>query len=206
MIHFQVEMEDLTQIEAALGMARDKSRMVLRAAINNSAKEIEKRMVDDTKRRYALKGGKAKLREANKIHKATVAKLEAVIEAKGGALDLVDYQVSPPTYFPGSKGAPSWIKARVRKDNHLERMARRRGASGDKYKGFVVRYKSGHIAFAERVPGKAMKGNPAKEAIESLYSLAKPKAEEIAYMEYIHEDVNNILMKHIQSQMYRFLK
>ena len=30
MIHFQVEMEDLTRIESALGMMKDKSKMVLR--------------------------------------------------------------------------------------------------------------------------------------------------------------------------------
>ena len=50
MIHFQVEMQDLTQIESALGMARDKSKMVLRTAINNTAKQTVTLLVDEANR------------------------------------------------------------------------------------------------------------------------------------------------------------
>ena len=42
MIHFFVEMQDLTEIEKALGMQKDKSKMVLRSAINQTAKETKK--------------------------------------------------------------------------------------------------------------------------------------------------------------------
>ena len=55
MIHFQVEMQDLTKIEAALGMTKDKSKIALRSAINNAAKQIEKTMISDTKGRYIFK-------------------------------------------------------------------------------------------------------------------------------------------------------
>ena len=79
-------------------------------------------------------------------------------------------------------------------------------SNDDKYKGFVVKYHSGHLAFAERVPGKKMRSNPKKEAIESLYSLATPKMEEVVYMDKIHDDVMDLLEKSIETQIYRYMR
>lgn len=206
MIQYVFDMDGLEEIESALGMMKDKSKYVLRAAINNTAKEVEKRMVTEANERYAIKGGKKSIREANKTKKATVSNLAAIIEAKGAPLDLTKYKVSPATYFPGSRGAPSWIKAQVLKSGKPKRMALRPGASGDKYKGFVVKFSSGHIAFAERVPGTSMRGRPEKEAIRTLYAISKPKTEEVVFKENIDSDVNMILMQNIQEQIQRFLK
>lgn len=55
MIHYHVEMQGLTEIESALGVAKDKSKMVLRSAINNAAKQTEDRMVTEAKTRYRYK-------------------------------------------------------------------------------------------------------------------------------------------------------
>lgn len=206
MIHYVANMDGLEEIESALGMMKDKSKYVLRAAINNAAKEVEKRMVTDAKNRYVIKGGKSAIKEANKIKKATVSNLAAIIEAKGAPLDLTEYKVSPQTYFPGSKGAPSWIRAKTLRSGKLKRMALQPGSSKDKYKGFVVKYSNGHIAFAERVPGTRMRGRPEKEAIRSLYATSKPKAEEVVFKNSIVNDVNTILMRNIQEQIQRFLK
>ena len=205
MSQYMISMHGLGEIESALGMAKDKSKYVLRAAINNSAKEIEQRMVTGAKERYAIKGGKSSIRQANSIKKATVSNLSAMIEAKGAPLDLTEYKVSPATYFPGSKGAPSWIKAKALKSGKVKKMALRPEASRDKYKGFVVKFASGHIAFAERVPGTRMRNKPEKEAIRALYSLSKSKAEEFVFKNNIESDVNTLLMKNIQEQIQRFL-
>ena len=80
------------------------------------------------------------------------------------------------------------------------------GSGGDQYKGFVVKYHSGHLAFAERVPGKKMRSDPKKEAIETLYSLATPKMEEVVYMDEIHEGVMDLLEKSIETQIYRYMR
>lgn len=203
MIHFQVEMQDLTKIEAALGMTRDKSKIVLRSAINNAAKQIEKNMVKETKGRYVFKRD---IKSANSIKKATTRNMQAIITVRGTANELYDFQVRPQTYYPGSKGAPSWIKARGKKSGKLRRIAARMGSGGDQYKGFVVKYHSGHLAFAERVPGKKMRSDPKKEAIETLYSLATPKMEEVVYMDEIHEGVMDLLEKSIETQIYRYMR
>lgn len=206
MIHYHVEMQDLTKIEAALGMMKDKSKMVLRSAINNAAKQTEKRLVNEAHARYKYHDGKSGIKKANTVKKAKVSNMTAIIEAKGPANELLDFNVQPRTYYPAGRGAPKWIRSRGRRDSKLTRVARRPTASGDKYKGFVVRYQSGHLAVVERVPGKKMKSKPHKEAIESLYSIATPKMEEVVYKDEISDDMYDLLQQSIQTQILRYLK
>lgn len=205
-ISFHVEMQDLTEIEAALGMMKDKSKMVLRSAINNAAKQTEKRLVDEASDRYKFQGKKTGIRKANTIKKAKVSDMTAIIEAKGPANELLDFEVKPRTYYPAGRGAPRWVKSRGRKDSSLTRVAKFPNASGDKYKGFVVKFKSGHLAMVERVPGQRMKSKPHKEALESLYSIATPKMEEVVYRDEIADDMYDLLQQNIQTQIIRYLK
>lgn len=200
MIHYIVSMDDLQGFEKALGMAKDKSKYILRAAINNSAKEVSKRMAKEAAQRYALnKGGQAAYKRINKIKKATIGSLAAIITATDSPLDLMDYKVNNRTYYPGGKGAPKQIKAKVLKSSRYKPL---QAASG--YKAFVVRYKSGHLAVAERVPGTRMRGST-KEAIRSLYSISKSKSEEVVFKKNIDAEVHSILAKNIQEQIARFL-
>lgn len=204
---FFVELDGLKEIENALGMARDKSKMVLRTAINNVAKQTEKTMVEGTDKRYQYGGkGKSTIRKANKVKKAKTSALEATVTAKGGTNDLLDFHVVPRKYYPGGKGAPKWVKANVLRDNAAKRLSFYNDSAGDPHKAFVVRYKSGHLAVAERVPGKMMRSNPHKQAIRSLYSIATPKAEETVYREELEGDMYDLLQKSIQEQIQRFIK
>jgi len=205
MIHYVINMDGLAEIEAALGKSKDKSKMALRTAINNAAKEVEKRMAKEAGQRYARhEGGMRPYREINSIKKAKVGKLEAIIEAKDRASDLYDYKLSSRTYFPGSVGAPNWIKAKQMKSAKMQKMALRK-TGRDKYKAFVVRYQNGHIALAERIPGTHMKGRPEKEAIRSLYATSKPKAEEVVFKRDIDDEVQDILARNIEAQIYRYM-
>lgn len=209
MIHVQVEMEDLLKIESALNMARDKSKMVLRNAINNTAKQTESRMADEAKDRYRYKkGSKADIRKANSIEKASAGKLSSTIRAEGPVNELLDFHVQPKTYYPGGRGAPKWIKARVLRTSKFSRIALRPEAAGDKYKGFVVKYPTGHMALAQRVPGLRMKSRPdkKKERIRSLLSISTPKMEETVYREEVSKGMYDLLEKNIEEQMKRFLK
>ena len=60
MIHFQVDMQDLTRIESALGMMKDKTKYVLRAAINSTAKQTVTLLVDEANREYYISKGKVR--------------------------------------------------------------------------------------------------------------------------------------------------
>lgn len=210
MIHFQVDMQDLTEIEAALGMMKDKSRMVLKAAINNAAKETEKRMSREAKQKYRYESGRvADIREANDIKKAKASNLAATIEVKSKIKEPKNFVLVPDTYFPGGRGAPPWVKAKNLRNGKLHKLASRPNDSGDKYKAFVVKYpnKNGndHIALAQRVPGSRMKDKN-KEAIKSLYAPSITKMEEVVYTDKIADDMYDILMENIQKQILRFVK
>lgn len=203
--HFYVEMDSLKEIEAALGMARDKSKLVLKAAINDTAKQTEKGMVEETNEKYHFKG-KGAIRKSNSIKKAKTSTLMATIEAAGRASNLLDLHVLPRKYYPGGRGAPRQVKANVLRGTSPKRMALYNNSAKDLYKAFVVKFKNGHLALVERVPGKKMKEKPWKQAIRALYSLSVPKAEEVVYKEVLEEDVHDLLLKNIQEQIKRFVK
>lgn len=201
-----VEMEGLHKIESDLGMLRDKSSLVLKGAINETAKTVNKEMVDGAYKKYVYRKKKSDIKNANTVKKATVGRLQSKISAVGPVNELLDYRVSPMRYIPGSRsGAPNWYRARVMRSQPFERMALRPEASGDKYKAFIVRYKSGHFALAQRVPGEQMKSKPWKEAVKSLLSLSVPKMEAVAYDEKLEGTVEDILAGHIEKQMQRYL-
>lgn len=208
MIHYCVNMDGLEEIEAALGKAKDKSKYVLRAAINDSAKEVQKRLMKEAGQRYARnEGGMKPYRPITKVQKATIGKMAAIVEAKDGSSDLYEYKMNDRTYYPGSKGAPkAGAKAKQLKSSRIASLALRKGAKGDQYKAFVVKYHSGHLAIAQRVPGTSMKGKPEKEAIRSLYGTSKPKAEEIVFKKSIDPEMYDLLMRNIQCEIKRFME
>ena len=208
--HFLINMEGLDKIEAALGKAKDKSKYVLRKAINDAAKEVESRMAREASKRYARddKGVKP-YREVTKITKAKIGNLAAVITVQDSASDFYEFTLNDRKYYPGSKGAPSWIKGKQLKNNSLQRLALREGQGTDQYKAFVVEYKNpggnNHTALAQRVPGKMSNKHPNKEAIRSLYATSKPKSEEYVFQHGIQDDVEDLLLRNIQEQIDRFL-
>ena len=207
MNHILINMEGLHEIEAALGKSKDKSKYVLRKAINDTAKEVEKRLATGASKRYARhdKGVKP-YREVTKITKAKMSNLASVITVKDRISDLYEFTLNDREYYPGSKGAPKWIKAKQLKGSRIQGIAARKGGDGDQYKAFVVEYpETGHRALAQRVPGSHMKGNPEKEAIKSLYATSKPKSEEFVFNTDVEKDVNDLLIKSIQEQIHRFL-
>ena len=201
---YYVQMQGLEELERDLGTLKDKSKMVLRGAINQTAKQLEKEMSHEANRRYKLKEGLHGYKSANKITKATTSHMEAEIRAAGPILDVSDYLASPPDYFPGSKGAPSWIKGKVLRKSRLKGISRKKSGR-DKYKGFIVKFQNGHLAMVWRRPGSVSKKNPHKEVIETLYSPAVSKGEEVVYRDDMDDEVNKMLLGNIQKQIQKFL-
>ena len=206
MIHFQVEMEDLTRIEAALGMAKDKSRLVLKAAINNTAKQTKKLLADEANREYYISKSKVRKTLSDK-QKATVGKLEATVISAEPVNELYDFKVIPRTYIRGG-GVPGGYKGNVRRDKSASKLVLKPGASGDQYKAFVVRYRNRHTTVAQRVPGKRMKSKPEKEFVKTLLSPSTPNM--LGYEQGVYGVVEpqmyDLLQQNIQAQIQRFLK
>lgn len=204
MIHFQVEMEGLHEIESALGMMKDKSKMVLRTAINNTAKETVTLLADEANREYYIP--KARVKKTMSTEKATVGKLEAIITSAEPVNELYDFKVSPKAYTPHNR-PPAGHTGNVRRDRSPSRLYLKPGASGDKYKAFVVRYRSGHITIGQRVPGKRMKSKPHKEFVKTLLSPSTPNM--LGYEQGVYGVVKpkmyDMLQQNIQAQIQRYL-
>ena len=154
MIHFQVEMDDLTRIEAALGMAKDKSKMVLRTAINNTAKQTMKLLIDEANKEYQMSQS-AQVRKTLALKKATTGSLTAVITSKGRVNELYNFMVKPKTYISGG-GVSGGYSAHIKRNSAYKNiyLKQNAGDSEDKYRAFIVKYKSGHTTLAQRRPGK----------------------------------------------------
>jgi hypothetical protein len=209
MIGYTVSIEGLVELEMDLNMSKDKTKNILRTAINNTAKKVESQMSQKAGQRYTLKEGRKGYHSINKIDKAKISKLYATITAASRPTDLKEYTVKPETYFPGSKGAPKWIKAKtLKKGGRLTSMALRKNAGGnaDKYKAFVVKYASQHLALAQRVPGKHMDSKPNKELIRSLYATNKAKGEEVVYKKGIDSTVYSTLSEQIRITIPKYVK
>lgn len=204
MIHFQVEMGDLTQIESALGMAKDKSKMVLRTAINNAAKETVTLLVDEANREYYIQKGK--VRKTISIKKATTGKLEAIIKSEEPVNELYDFKVSPKAYNPSNR-PPAGHKGNVRRDKSPKSLYLKPGDASDQYKAFVVRYRSGHITIGQRVPGKRMKSKPEKEFVKTLLSPSTPNmlGYEKGVYGVVEPQIYDLLERNIQEQILRYL-
>lgn len=204
MIHFQVDMQDLTQIESALGMARDKTKYVLRAAINATAKQTVMLFADEANREYYI--SKAKVKKTISIKNATVRTLTAVVTSAEPVNELYDFKVSPRTYIRGG-GVPGGYKGNVRRDKKAANLVLKPGAADDQYKAFVVKYQSGHLTVGQRVPGKQMKSKPGKEFVKTLLSPSTPNM--LGYEEGVYGVVEpqmyDLLQKSIQAQIQRFL-
>lgn len=204
MIHFQVKMEELTRIEAALGMTRDKAKMVLRTAINNTAKQTVSLLTDEASRQYYI--SKAKVKKTLNTKKATAGTLTAIVTSEEPVNELYDFKVRPKAFNPRNRPIAGH-KGNVRRDKPAGSLILKPGAAGDQYKAFVVKYQSGHITVGQRVPGKRMKSKPEKEFVKTLLSSSTPNM--LGYEEGVYgvvePQIYDILQKNIQAQILRYL-
>lgn len=203
MIHYHVDVGDLTEIERALGMQKDKSKQVLKAAINDTVKETDKLLATEANKRYYIK--KTKVKKTLSKKKATVSKLEGLVTSTGGANELYDYKVTPRAYNPHNR-PKAGHKGNVNRMNQAKNLYLRPGQK-DQYKAFVAKYKSGHVAIAQRVPGTRMRHEPNKEALKNLLSLSTPKllGEEQGVYGVVEPQMYDILEQSIERELQRIL-
>lgn len=173
MITYYMHVDNLLEIERYLGMVRDKSRTVLRSAINDTAKETMSLLIEQTANRYHMK--RSNIKKSMTLVKATASKPIAIIKVTSPTTELYDFKVSPKKYVHPLDFAnkPKVYKGKVLKSAKLSKLVLKPGAQ-DQYKAFVVKYRSGHITIGQRVPGKKMKSNPNKEFVKTLLSPSVP--------------------------------
>lgn len=217
MIHFDVNMDDLVEIEAALGMVKDKSKMVLRTAINNTAKQTVNLLVDEAKAQYLINKPTG-VRKTMTVDKATVGKLYAVVRSNGKTSELYDFSVKPRAYRPKARpaGGHKGNVVRLNAAGQLEFGSITKSGQftnrNDPHKAFVVKYASGHISVAQRIPGsKRSTPRPdhpeGEEAIKNLRAVSIPKmlGNEQTVFGVVKPKVYNLLQQNIQTQLIRYL-
>lgn len=196
MIEFKVEDNALKSIEQKLGDLSSKAPTVMKKAVNETAKQARKQLASEAQKKYAVKSGS--FNKAMKIKNATVRKPEAIITATGQVQELRDFKVSTNRYATGAD-RPNLTKGKVLKNGSLKPLE----VGG--VKAFITKFRSGHVAVVQRVPGKKMKSNPKKEFIKKLLSPSIPTMignEEKVYgivEPDIAENLKANINKHIQA-------
>lgn len=201
MISFHIEMDGLDEIESALGMMKDKSKRVLTTAINTTARQTVNLLVNEANNDYYISKGKIRKRMSTK--KATTSRREAVVKAEGKVNHLYDFKVSPKTYIRGG-GAEKGYKVKVKRGSLLKPLVLRPGAMGDKYKAFIVEFKSGHVTLGQRVPGKKMKSKPKKEYVKDIFAPSVPTM--LGYEEGVYGKVEPMIYAKLQDNIQEQIK
>lgn len=205
MINYEVNMDDLREIENMLGIYRDKSKIVLKNAINDTAKQTQKLLIQKTAEKYAIRDKNA-IKKTMTLSTAKASKLVAVLTSKGRVNELYNFKVAPNIYVRGG-GVPGGYKGKVIKSSRGKKLILKPQTADDQYKAFIVKYKSGHMTVGQRVPGKKMKSNPHKEFVKSLLSPSLPKmlGGEQGVFNDISPQVYEMLQDNIQKNLLKYL-
>lgn len=148
---------DDEQVARALGVLADKTPAALKVAINTTARQTRKLMLQEVKERYDLNAaGKRMIEDLRQRQKATnrrPAAILAIMKNDPGAFraDLGHFRTSPtkPYMGPSVRNAPPFFQAHVLKGSPMIDL----GGTSSKSKGFLVKFQSGHIGMVQRQLG-----------------------------------------------------
>ena len=148
---------DDEQVARALGVLADKTPAALKVAINTTARQTRKVMLQEVKERYDLNAaGKRMIEDLRQRQKATnrrQAAILAIMKNDPGAFraDLGYFRTSPtkPYMGPSVRNAPPFFQAHVLKGSPMIDL----GGTSSKSKGFLVKFQSGHIGMVQRQLG-----------------------------------------------------
>lgn len=137
-------------------------------ALNKTAKDCMKLVAKDTQNTYAIKqrAFKDSKYKSVRIHKARENNLQAIVHINSHKTELYDYTVSPAKYNPKSR--PEIYRGRALKGGMK---ALWETTKGYRAKGFVVKYRSGHVTIAART-GQPSKKDPKKDGIATMFAPA----------------------------------
>lgn len=175
---------DDEQVARALGVLADKTPAALKVAINTTARQTRKLMLQEVKERYDLNAaGKRMIEDLRQRQKATnrrPAAILAIMKNDPGAFraDLGYFRTSPtkPYMGPSVRNAPPFFQAHVLKGNPMINL----GGTTGKSKGFLVKFDSGHIGMVQRAINepadnpKATRWKNKNGIVEKLYTLSSP--------------------------------
>lgn len=146
----------LETVEKELGVLRSKAPATVKVAINSTARQARKLMVQKAKARYALlAAGRRHLNDLKQRKRATNADLSAELHVKSLRNDMGYFEHSPTAVFTGRNvaNAPEYVRGRVLKSSHMKPLT---GEAGKTSKGFLLRFANNgneHIGMVQRLLG-----------------------------------------------------
>lgn len=177
-------------VSHALGDLEEQTPTVMKNALNSTARKARNLLDEQAKKTYTIE--KAGFAKEMKLKSATKTRLAAVLSVRSPVTDLIHFKVSPK---PSVGSIPDIIRVQVKQDGGFKDL------EVDARKAFYVKFRSGHIAIAQR-KGKA------RLPIKTLYSLSIPKmiGSEKDVFGVVEPQIREILDQEIRLQIEKTIK
>lgn len=202
-LRVEINEDDYRRVIKAIKPLERSEESVLKAAVNNAAKKVQKNLISSASKRYVGRAAKSgAIKEQSMIKKASVFGVAAAIEFASPMKEIGDFHVSNMKVSTTAYTKTGKRQKRRLKGNVL------RGASKELGAAFVVQFKSGHIAVVKRIDGKNMDQYANKPKIPHYAKLEKLLSPNVAEMignknvykpdeiaALLHEEVEKVLGK-----------
>lgn len=219
---FTIELIGEKDIAKALGDLEKKTPLVIRNAVNQTAKDARKVMIQEAKRRYAVNAaGRRRLNDLNIRKRARVSDLGAELHIGGPGQknamknDLGYFKTIPSRPYMGQDvmNAPSHFRAKVLKGGDMKTLT----GKGNLSKGFLVKFSSGHVGMVQRIigssggPEKTQSGAPrwknSQGNVEKIVTMGSPSAAAMHHVVWleVEPDVQKTLEEKLEASIQRTL-
>ena len=204
-------------VQRALGDLKNKTPAAVKVTINATARQARKLMIAEAKARYAVNAkGHQHLKDLVQRKKATNTSLNAEIHIASMRNDLGYFKYSPTGIFTGRDvftKAADVVVAKVLKASGMKPLS----GDGTHSKGFLIKYKSGHIGMGQRLLGSSSSrdttenGLPrwrnAQGNVEKVQTMGSPSATAMhnTIWPIVEPDVEEYLQARLNEQVQRVL-
>lgn len=198
-IQAQISKTDYENILQGMRTLEKSEESVLKTAVNNTAKKVQKLMAKKMSQRYAGEAAeKSNILKSSDIRKATTSFVKATVTFSSYIQEILDFHVIVSTAI---KKMVKRMTARIR-GNVLKGTAKKFDDA------FVVKFKSGHVAVVSRIPGINMekyKKKPEKPHYEKLRVWYSPSKASMAKNVYDADEISDRLHKEVEAVMEKVL-
>lgn len=219
-----IELIGEKEVAKALGSIPQKAPLVIRNAVNETAKDARKVMIREAKQRYVVNGaGRRHLNDLKVRQKARVSDLGAELHIGGPSQkdamknDLGYFKVIPHKSFVGGNvaNAPKHFRAKVLRAGGMHPLD---GVRGKLSKGFLLQFKSGHVGMVQRkigvesdrkitVKSKVPRWPSKNGIVEQLQTMGSPSAAAMHHViwQQVEPQVQDTLEKKLETSIQKTL-
>ena len=214
-----IELVGEKEVAKALGSIPQKAPLVIRNAVNETAKDARKVMIQEAKKRYAL-NSKGR-RHLNDLQIRQQARVSGPSQKKQMRNDLGYFKTVPNRPYMGVDvaNAPAVFRGKVLKNGSMKKLT----GQGNLSKGFLVKFTNSttadanHIGMVQRIVGSS--GGPEKTRtgarrwrnaqgnVEQIVTMGSPSAAAMHHViwQQVEPDVQDTLEKKLEESIQKTL-